>query len=100
MQRLLYKEMWIFRALHFNLFRINVTREMLMFWVTDNFLMYKDPAKKKAKQFGRKSPAQGESKISLPAKKKRRESESDILLSADDELLDPETVPIARAVLA
>ncbi|CAG9860282.1 unnamed protein product [Phyllotreta striolata] len=73
---------------------------MLMFWVTDNFLMYKDPAKRRrysssSDGFFRKIHV----KYRSLARKRQRESESDVLLSADDELLDSETVPIARAVV-
>lgn len=79
---------------------------MLMFWVTDNFLMYKDPSRRR----------RDSSEVSLLQKakvkyrnlrKKKFNSESDVLLSGtsmpvlkvflfiplhlgDDELIDPE----------
>lgn len=68
---------------------------ILMFWVTDNFLMYKDPTKRR----------RDSSEVSLLQKakvkyrkfrKKKLDSESDVLLSGDDDLLDPEQVPIVR----
>lgn len=82
-----------------------------MFWVTDNFLMYRDPSKRR-----RNSSEVGlleKAKVKYRnLRKKKSGSESDILLSgksfvdlnviksnliaslADDELLDPEHVPI------
>ncbi|ENN72030.1 hypothetical protein YQE_11319, partial [Dendroctonus ponderosae] len=71
---------------------------MLMFWVTDNFLMYRDPAKRR----------RDSSEVSLLEKakvkyrslrKKKSDSESDILLSADDELLDAEHGPFVGAAV-
>lgn len=64
-----------------------------MFWVTDNFLMYK---KKKVPHERRGSAEQtllNRVKVqyrSIRRKDKRRDSESDILLSGDEELLDSE----------
>lgn len=72
-----------------------------MFWVTDNFLMYKDPAKRR-----RRSSASLEESLLHRAKvkyrsmrKKNTYSESDILLSGDDEMLDVESVAIPRSIL-
>ncbi|KAL1501670.1 hypothetical protein ABEB36_006960 [Hypothenemus hampei] len=71
---------------------------MLMYWVTDNFLMYKDPNNRR----------RDSTEVSLLEKakvncrthrKKKSNSESDVLLSADDELLDPEQVPIIRGAI-
>ncbi|KAJ8932009.1 hypothetical protein NQ314_015055 [Rhamnusium bicolor] len=72
---------------------------MLMFWVTDNFLMYKDPAKRRRNSSEESLLQRAKIKYRSLRKKKWIDSESDILLSADDELLDNETVPITRAVI-
>ncbi|KAJ8925668.1 hypothetical protein NQ315_009513 [Exocentrus adspersus] len=71
---------------------------MLMFWVTDNFLMYKNPAKRRRDSYSECLLQKAKVKY-RSLRKKSRNSESDILLSADDELLDSETVPIARAII-
>lgn len=64
---------------------------MLMFWVTDNFLMFKKkPIKRPRKNSAEQSLLQ-RVKVqyrSMRNKEKRRDSESDILLSDDDELLE------------
>lgn len=70
---------------------------MLMFWVTDNFLMYK------SKRVRRNSAEQSllqKTKIqyrTVKNKEKRRGSDSEVLLS-DDELLDVgSTTPLQRS---
>ncbi|GJQ79122.1 hypothetical protein Trydic_g5375 [Trypoxylus dichotomus] len=69
---------------------------ILMFWVTDNFLMHRN--RKRIRRTRRSSAEQGllnRMKIqyrSIRNNEKRRDSESDILLSADEELLDPDGV--------
>lgn len=64
---------------------------MLMFWVTDNFLMYKKkPIKRPRKNSAEQSLLQ-RVKVqyrSMKNKEKQRDSESDVLLSDDDELLE------------
>ncbi|CAH1988594.1 unnamed protein product [Acanthoscelides obtectus] len=70
-----------------------------MFWVTDNFLMYKDPSKRRRNSSEQSLLQKANIKYRSLRRKKRVDSESDILLSGDDELLDPETVPISRAVV-
>ncbi|KAJ8978417.1 hypothetical protein NQ317_018319 [Molorchus minor] len=71
---------------------------MLMFWVTDNFLMYKSPSKRR-RCSTESLLHRAKIKYRSLRHKKRRGSESDLMLSADDELLDPETVPITRAAV-
>lgn len=75
--------------------------QMLMFWVTDNFLMYKDPMKRR-----RRSSANLEESLLQRAKvkyrslrKKHTYSESEILLSGDDEMLDVDAEPFSRAIV-
>ncbi|KAI4466447.1 vacuolar membrane protein [Holotrichia oblita] len=69
---------------------------ILMFWVTDNFLMHRN--RKRVNTPRRSSAEQGllnRVKIqyrSIRRNDKRRDSESDILLSADEELLDPDDI--------
>ncbi|XP_019867678.2 store-operated calcium entry regulator STIMATE [Aethina tumida] len=72
---------------------------MLMFWVTDNFLMYKDPTKRRRNSSGSEDSLLQKAKVKYRAFRKKRDSESDILLSADDELLDSESVPINRPLV-
>ncbi|XP_056639496.1 store-operated calcium entry regulator STIMATE-like [Diorhabda sublineata] len=69
---------------------------MLMFWVTDNFLMYKDPSKRR--RYSDSILRRMHVKYRSLTRKRLVDSESDVLLSADDELLDSETVPITRTV--
>ncbi|XP_050298799.1 store-operated calcium entry regulator STIMATE-like [Anthonomus grandis grandis] len=95
---------------------------MLMFWVTDNFLMYRDPATVAAERQWRRRRDSCEVgllqkvkikyrdhvarrlSVTTPTligsrKKKKCEeasSESDVLLSADDDLIDAENVAIVR----
>lgn len=75
---------------------------MLMFWVTDNFLMYKTPMSRARKSSAEESLLQ-KVKIqyrSMRSKVKSRESESDILLTDDEELLDPgPSTPLNRPVV-
>lgn len=75
---------------------------MLMFWVTDNFLMYKTPLARARKSSAEESLLQ-KVKIqyrSMRGKVKGRESESDILLTDDEELLDPgPSTPLHRPVV-
>uniref|UniRef100_A0A6P7FSB7 Store-operated calcium entry regulator STIMATE-like n=1 Tax=Diabrotica virgifera virgifera TaxID=50390 RepID=A0A6P7FSB7_DIAVI len=71
---------------------------MLMFWVTDNFLMYKDPAKRRYSGTRESLLRRMHVKYRTLTRKRRVDSESDVLLSADDELLDNESVPITRTV--
>ncbi|EFA05999.1 store-operated calcium entry regulator STIMATE [Tribolium castaneum] len=75
---------------------------MLMFWVTDNFLMHKSHSKRQARRTSAENSLLARTKVkyrTIKKKIRRRDSESDILLSGDDELLDPESVPINRHVL-
>lgn len=74
---------------------------MLMFWVTDNFLMYKNPSKRRRRGSAEQSLLQKANMKyrSFRRKKNRTEPESDVLLSGDDELLDSETMPITRTVI-
>lgn len=73
---------------------------MLMFWVTDNFLMYKDPSKRRRHSSSEESLLQkGRIKYRFLRRKKKTDPESDVLLSGDDDLLDSETVPINRTVV-
>lgn len=75
---------------------------MLMFWVTDNFLMYKTPIIRTRKSSAEESLLQ-RVKVqyrSMKSKVKSRESESDILLTDDEELLDPgPSTPLHRPVV-
>lgn len=70
---------------------------MLMFWVTDNFLMYKKkPIKRLRKNSAEQSLLQRVMQVqyrSTRNKERRRDSESDILLSDDDELLEANPGP-------
>lgn len=61
-----------------------------MFWVTDNFLMHRTHLQRTRRGSAEKSLLQ-RVKVryrSIRAKDKRHDSESDVLLSADEELLD------------
>ncbi|XP_066260625.1 store-operated calcium entry regulator STIMATE-like [Euwallacea similis] len=70
---------------------------ILMFWVTDNFLMYRDPSRRRRDSC--EVSLLEKAKVKYRAlRKKKSDSESDILLSADDELLD-EQVPSIRGAL-
>lgn len=65
-----------------------------MFWVTDNFLMHRSSASKSRKSKGDRGLLH-RVKIkyrSIRSKEKNRDSESDILLSGDEELLDSEEI--------
>lgn len=76
---------------------------MLMFWVTDNFLMYKKkPIKRPRKNSAEQSLLQ-RVKVqyrSMRNKEKRRDSESDILLSDDDALLEANPSPQHSCLVA
>lgn len=75
--------------------------QMFIFWVTDNFLMYKKPSKHRRRDSAEQSLLH-KAKVkyrSFRRKKSRTEPESDVLLSGDDELLDPEYVPITKAIV-
>lgn len=73
-----------------------------MFWVTDNFLMYKKkPIKRPRKNSAEQSLLQ-RVKVqyrSMRNKEKRRDSESDILLSDDDELLEANPGPVQNGLV-
>lgn len=74
---------------------------MLMFWVTDNFLMYKNPSTRRRRGSAEQSLLQKANVKyrSFRRKRNRGEPESDVLLSGDDELIDSESVPISRTVV-
>lgn len=75
---------------------------MLMFWVTDNFLMHKSHSKRHVRRTSVEDSLLARTKVkyrSFKKKIKKRDSESDILLSGDDELLDSESIPINRHVV-
>lgn len=62
---------------------------MLMFWVTDNFLMHRSPTARSRRTSIERSLLQ-RVKVryrSIRVKNKVEDSESDVLLSADEELL-------------
>lgn len=64
---------------------------MLMFWVTDNFLMYKKKSIKRPRKNSAEQSLLQRVKVqyrSMRNKERRRDSESDVLLSDDDELLE------------
>lgn len=68
--------------------------QILMFWVTDNFLMYKS-ASTRSRRTSLEQSLLHRVKVqyrSIRMKDKRRDSESDVLLSADEELLDADDV--------
>lgn len=74
---------------------------MLMFWVTDNFLMYKNRSKRRRRGSAEQSLLQKANVKYRSFRKKKNiaEAESDVLLSGDDELLNPDYVPITRTVV-
>lgn len=67
---------------------------MLMFWVTDNFLMYKKKPIKRIRKNSAEQSLLERVKVqyrSMRNKESQLDSESDILLSDDDEMLDGNT---------
>lgn len=73
---------------------------MLMFWVTDNFLMHKNKANRR---YNTERSLLTRTKVkyrSIRRKPRRHNSETDILLSGDDELLDADSFPVNRNALA
>lgn len=78
---------------------------MLMFWVTDNFLMYKNPSKRRRRRCSTDESLLHKSDMKYRSARRKKNStdrgepESDVLLSADDELLDSESIPIIRSVV-
>lgn len=74
-----------------------------MFWVTDNFLMYKKkPLKRPRKNSAEQSLLQ-RMKVqyrSMKNKERRRDSESDVLLSDDDELLEANPGALRNGLIA
>lgn len=65
-----------------------------MFWVTDNFLMHRSAAAR-ARRASTEQSLLHRVKVkyrSIRMKDKHRESESDILLSGDEELLDSDDI--------
>lgn len=80
-------------------FKSKTLFQILMFWVTDNFLMFKD------RKSGRRSSIEkflqrSRLKYRSFKNKLRRNSESDILLSGDDELLSNELNHNMKIVIA
>ncbi|KAJ3648224.1 hypothetical protein Zmor_020043 [Zophobas morio] len=76
---------------------------MLMFWVTDNFLMHKSRTSRRLRRDSVEDSLLTRTKVkyrTIKKKARRRDPESDILLSGDDELLDSESTPINRHVMA
>ncbi|XP_060536689.1 store-operated calcium entry regulator STIMATE-like isoform X2 [Cylas formicarius] len=68
---------------------------MLMFWVTDNFLMYREPLRRR--RISSEESLLQKAKVKYRNfRKKKLDSDCDVLLSADDELLDSEVIPIVR----
>lgn len=62
-----------------------------MFWVTDNFLMHRTHLQRNHRSSFEQSLLQRvKVRYRSIRKDKRHDSESDVLLSADEELLDPE----------
>ncbi|XP_048872142.1 store-operated calcium entry regulator STIMATE [Brienomyrus brachyistius] len=60
----------------------------LMFWVVDNFLMKKSRTKAKLEERGSGDDSRGSSKVRYRRALSHEESESEILISADDEMDD------------
>lgn len=74
---------------------------MFIFWVTDNFLMYKKKVKQRRRDSAEQSLLQ-KAKVkyrSFRRKKNRDEDDSDVLLSGDDDLLDPECAQTTKAIV-
>lgn len=75
---------------------------MFIFWVTDNFLMYKKKIKQRRRDSAEQSLLQ-KAKVkyrSFRRKKNRDEEDSDVLLSGDDDLLDRDCVQTTKAIIA
>lgn len=74
---------------------------MLIFWVTDNFLMYKKSSRYRRRNSAEQSLLQrGKIKNRYFRRKKNlAEPESDVLISGDDELLDSEYVSITKPIV-
>lgn len=73
---------------------------MLMFWVTDNFLMHKNKANHRDNMERSLLTRTKVKYRSIRRKPRRHNSETDILLSGDDELLDAASFPISGKTLA
>lgn len=71
---------------------------MFIFWVTDNFLMYKKKRKQRRRDSAEQSLLQ-KAKVKYRSfrRKKSKDEDTDVLLSGDDDLLD--CVPKTKAVI-